>query len=469
MLINSRVFQQNEPSKWFYSRYSFYIIWLIIFLCWLPYFIVLFPGIFSPDSISQFAQGLSIYEFSAQHTILHTAIMSAFIRLGDMLGSHNAGAALYSITQMVMLSLIFSSVIRYLAYRKVCTPGIAIIFGYFALYPVNAIYSVTGWKDVLFGGICLLLFIVLLEIFRRSEEMLFSGKRLTIICIIAVLFVLFRNNAVYAMLLFLPFFLISMRKYWKRTIPLVIICIAIISVFNWCAYNVFSVARANVGDALAVPLQQMARTVRDHNDKLTNAELEKLSVYFHVELLSDIYEPRLADSVKGGGLKYAAFQADPAGFVEIWIKLGLKYPLTYIASFLSNSYGYWYPDTNYGVYSMGNVYPHPDPMQLSSANLLPVRQMKFVELFVFAMVRGMPVFALVSSIGFMAWLITISVGMIVSRQKKGLLIPILLPGFVWFTTLAAPVYAEYRYVYGVMLCAPVIFLMSCIKDDANTT
>jgi hypothetical protein len=456
--------QTNTQSLIWFSdnRRSFFTTWAVIFICWLPYLIIFFPGIFSTDSMVEFGMGLGTETFSAHHTIIHTLLMSAFIRLGAALGSYNLGTALYSITQMAVMSAIFSFVLRYLAYRNVRLSVRVLLLAYFALYPVNALYSITGWKDIIFGGLCLLLFIMLVEIFRRPHEMLYSKYRIAAICIVSILFALFRNNAVYALVLFVPFFLFALQKYWKRLVPMVLVCAFAIYVFNWCAFSVFNIRKPDVVEAMSVPLQQIARTVTAHKEKLTQRELDELSRYFLVEELPKLYNPRLSNPVKWEGFKAYEFQRDATGFVKIWAQLGLKYTQTYISSFLYNSYGYWYPDVDYWIYGT-DVYL-VDHIQLRSANLFPGLKL-FAQNVIGVLVRKAPVLSMLSSIGFMVWLIILSAGVIIGKRVKNIIVPMLLPGFVWFTTLASPVFAEYRYVYGVILCAPVIFVLSILETD----
>jgi len=457
---------QTKPSKiWFANnRRSFLIIWVAIFFCWIPYLLVFYPGFFTTDSVREFQMGLGAIEFTSHHTIIHTLLMSAFIRIGEALGSQTTGAGLYSLIQMAVMSMIFSLTLYYLAFRNVRTSIRLCILAYFAFFPVNAMYSMTGWKNIIFAGLCLMLFILIVEIFRRAETILFSKLWVSIICFVSVLFCLFLKNGVYVLVLFLPFFIVSMRKYWKKVIPIVVICAVTISAFDWCAYSVLSVKKSNISEAMSVPLQQIARTVQKHGNELSQSETEALQRYFYVERLPELYNPLLSDPVKGRGFKQDAFLDDVSGFIKIWAKLGLKYPEAFISSFLCNSYGYWYPDVNYWVvfFSVRD----DAVIQVKRESFFPSIEAlakKAIE----TIIEYVPVLSMLSSIGFVVWLIIFSVGFIIAKRKKNLLVPILLPGFVWLTAFASPVYAEYRYVYGVMLCAPVILILAVLNDGSE--
>ena len=462
-LIDQYRFHQVKPDKiWFSNnRRSFFVLWLLIFICWLPVLIIFYPGFFSPDSIREFQMGLGIHEFSAHHTIIHTLIMSAFIRLGAMLGSLNTGAFLYALSQMAVMSAIFSFSLNYLAYRKVRAFIRIIIFFFFAIYPVNMLLCMTGWKDVIFGGLCLLLFILLVEVFRRPDKMLATRFRMSAICLVTVLFGLFRNNAIYALILFAPFFLISLRKYWKKVIPMVLFIVFLISTFNICAYSLFHVQKTGAAEAMSVPLQQIARTVSLHGDQLTAAERNEVARFFDIDNLSERYDPYISDPVKWQSFKADAFHQDASGFFKIWLSLGLKNPNAYITSFLCNSYGYWYPNVNEGIYFLW-VHPDESLPGLRVQHMFPLKDGLFF-LLIDGFVRNLPVISMLSSIGLMFWFILLSVGYLRINEKNKLLLPILLPCLVWFTTLASPVYAEYRYVYGVMLCAPFIFVLARLE------
>jgi len=456
--LEKRQFDQPGPSKeWFSdSRKSFLIMWGAIFACWVPYLIVYFPGLLSYDSMYQFRMGLGYIPFDAHHPVLHTLIMTVFIRLGNALGSQNLGVGLYSVFQMLVMSAAFSATLRYLALRGVHTYARVLMFAYFAIYPVNAMYSITAWKNIIFGGLCLLLFILIVEIIRRPEKMLFSRFWQIAVCFVTVMFCLFLNNAVYVLVLFLPFFIAVLRKYWKRTVPMVIACAICIGVFNWLAFNVFGVIRGGAVEAMSVPVQQIARVVTDRGESLTDEQTSALSRYFPVERLPQIYNPLLSDPVKNS-LNTAAYSEDSAGFYRIWAELGLKYPMSYINATLSNSYGYWFPDVNFWI-----IHPFmhiDDALEIAPLYPLP-RVERFANTAIYGVLEYMPTVSMLSSIGFMVWVIIVSAGLVVVKRMKNMLVPMLIPGFLWLTTLASPVYAEYRYIYGLMLCAPVIFVLT---------
>ena len=86
------------------NRKLFFIVWLFIFLCWLPAFLLLYPGVLSYDAISQTQSALTVIN-SNHHPFLHTWLLSVFMKFGyNRFGAYEHGVAIYSVLQMIVLS-----------------------------------------------------------------------------------------------------------------------------------------------------------------------------------------------------------------------------------------------------------------------------------------------------------------------------------------------------------------------------
>ena len=73
--------------------------------------------------------------------------------------------------------------------------------------------------------------------------------------------------------------------------------------------------------------------------------------------------------------------------------------------------------------------------------------------------RNVPVLSMVFSIGFAMWLVFIQMAYIIYKKKYKLLIifvPILA---LWLTNLASPVYCEFRYMYSLFTCLPILLFV----------
>jgi len=210
-------------------------------------------------------------------------------------------------------------------------------------------------------------------------------------------------------------------------------------------------------ETLSVPLQQIARIVRDHGDSLTKEEINTISEIFDYENLAGGYESYLSDPVKDGLFDSESYEKDKGKYHSLWFGLFIQYPVTYAESFLYNSYGYWYPDIDYWIAcgaagSGGNDFGFD--MEISERRGYITGEIETLMLAHYLPAR-FPVISMLYSVGFMLWLLLISLaGLIIKRQKR-LLLPFILLGGLWLTVLASPVFAEYRYIYGGIVCLPV--------------
>ena len=125
---------------------------LFIFLSYLPFFLRYYPGIVTSDSYSQIEQTIGILPLKDHHPITHTAIIGIFVNLGLKLsGNINTGIALYSIFSMLTMATFAAFVLKYLRKKKVPAFVQLITLLFYMFYPVNGMYSITMWKDILFS------------------------------------------------------------------------------------------------------------------------------------------------------------------------------------------------------------------------------------------------------------------------------------------------------------------------------
>ena len=121
--------------KWFGLGMAF------ILILWLPYFLRYFPGLTTTDSNIQIYESLGINNFTDHHPIVHTLLISIFIKLGKAVNNLEFGVALYTIFQMIVMSAIFSYTVCYMAKKKIPLVVRILSLLFFALYPIHALFS----------------------------------------------------------------------------------------------------------------------------------------------------------------------------------------------------------------------------------------------------------------------------------------------------------------------------------------
>jgi len=438
----NKTYMYNQ--KIIHNNYCFFIIcFMLIFLAWIPYLLKYFPGIITPDSYTQIEQTIGISELSDHHPIAHTAIIGVCINLGLMIFKNiNFAIALYSIVSMILMAFIDALVLLYLRKKKVSLVVLGILLVFYMFYPVNALYSITMWKDILFSGIFPIFLIFCNEIIFNTDEFFKYKKNMILFIIFSFLMIVLRHNGLYVVFLTIPFFYIVLKQYWKKLSIMIVSIIAINQIFNLIMFNGLKVKKGSVGEILSIPLQQIARVEKEHRDELTLEESDKINVLFKFENIGDYYNPTLSDPVKEK-FKMNYFSDNKIGLIKIWAKLLVKYPKDYVESFICNSYGYYYPEAKNWVVSRATM-DHRD-MGIERQSRINGKTVEKIDSYIDK--REIPLISMMFSVGFVFWIIVICFGYKIYKSEYKYIF-VYLPIFIlWLTCVASPVFCEFRYAY----------------------
>lgn len=448
---NSKII--SKKPKWFKdNKRSFIITFLIIFLAWLPYFLNYYPGELSPDSMVQIYQSIFGTQLTNHHPVLHTLLIAIPLNIGQALGSYTVGVALFSILQMLTLALIFSFAIYYMAKKNV---DIRIRIGtliFYAFYPVNGLYSITMWKDIPFAMIMTLFTITMTEI-ATNKEQFFKFKRNIILLIInMILVMLLRNNGLYVIILTIPFMFLFARKYYKKLIVVTLIVLASYGIWKGPVFSLLNVKEGSSREALSIPLQQFARIMKYNPDSLSEQEKKDIYKYLPVDNLAEEYIPYISDPVKIH-FDDEAFKQDKSTLVKLYFTLAIEHPALTLEAFLCNSYGYWYPEVKYAVATRNST---------TEARDFEIYQEPIIHLLILEQFDSIidnseiPVISMLFSIGFICWIALIMLAYAIYRKNYDYILIYIPLIILWLTTLASPVFAEYRYVYAIFTCLPIL-------------
>lgn len=319
---------------------------ILMLLCWLPALLSIWPGVFSYDAYDEWQQIVN-GAITAHHPVLHVVALGGLVEgIHTLTGSYNLGIATYTILQMVILANIFSVSIRLMQReQKVRSVWQWFALLFFCLSPVVQLFSICATKDILFAGAQLLFFQYAL-IFYQNPESIFANKKYLVGLGLSAFFTMtLRNNGLYIVLIVGILMLIRcFRKYranFKKFAVLCLVVIAAYGIYVGPIYNILDVQKGGVQEMLSVPLQQMARVYRYEYDSLEQEDLELLYEIVPQENIES-YRPTVADFVKSG-FNQSAFKEHKLEFFKLWIKWGVKHPLTYVNAFLVNTVDGWYP------------------------------------------------------------------------------------------------------------------------------
>ena len=455
--INQR---EDKTNRLFNNKKSnFFILWGIIMLAWLPYFLKYCPAIITPDSLDQIYQTQGINVLSNHHPVFHTFIIAIALNIGKLIGNYNVGVAIFTIFQMLALSAIFAFTL-YTMSKKNINNGIKIgTFIFFAFYPVFGMYSITIWKDIPFAIVMLLFILQLVDLVYNEKEFLNSKKKQIFLIISMILVIMFRNNGIYVVLLTIPFLLWFYRKSIKKLLPITMIPVIFYLLYTGPVFKILNIKKGSVREALSIPLQQFVRVLKDRGDELTDKQKQSIYNFLPQENIVDLYNPTLSDPVKAC-FDDEYFNNIKFEFITTWAGIVFGYPVEVVEAFLCNNYGYWYPEASNWVVSRVIM---ENELGIKATSMIENKTLDFMDELIDN--RDIPVISFIFSIGFMFWIDLICVMyMIYKKQYKKLLV--FIPIFaVWLTTIASPVFCEYRYVFSMVVTLPIIIASVNMKVE----
>ncbi len=442
------------------NRVSFLINMLLILIAWLPYFLRYYPGLLTADSCVQVNQAIGNSRLTSHHPVFHTSIISIFINIGvSVFNNINTGVALYTIFQMILLATMFSGVLQYLSKKKTPLNIKFIILLFYMFYPINGLFSVTMWKDVLFAGIIPIFITLCAELIFNTEEFFKEKKNIIIYIVISIFVFLMRNNGMYVVILTMPFIAIVLKKYWKKVIPIFLSIIVTYFVINTALFSILNIQKGSIAEMLSIPLQQIARVHKYHNDELDEETKQEIDKFFNVTNIGEKYNPILSDPVKAE-LNVIYFNEHKSEFIKLWTKLLKTYFKDYVESFISNSYGYYYPEAKHWV---ANRTMEKNNLGLEQTPIINGELVSKVDSLIEK--RDIPIVSMCFSIGMAFWILVISLGYkIYTKEYKYILL--YLPIFIlWLTIVASPVFCEYRYAYSLFTTLPLYTALNFIKGE----
>ena len=427
----------------------FLISFLVIFICYIPYFIIFFPGLLTADSLTGLNMILKIYPVTDSHTLLHLLFMYIPFKVGTLLFSNiNMSVGLISLTQMIVMALTFAYTIKFLKSRKVPNIVLIIMVLFYGLLPVNGFYSITLWKDIIFSCSIVLFTIECFKLIERKNNITFKNSYMFIIVSLLVVFT--RNNAIYMYVVLSMVSIIVFKKNLKVIVPMLLIVFATYVVVKGPVFNALKIEKSSSTEYIAIPLQQIGRMA--YKDvKFTKKEKELIDKLIPLEELKKSYNPEITDSIKFIK-KYNTkeFEKNKKEYFELWMNLCLKHPATAIEAYLTTTLGYWYPGVEYWVTT---AQIDKNDLGVHTYSFVPK---SFRNKFKHIISNRIPLIGFFNCIGFCFWLIFTAMYITVKKKGKRILyiyVPVL---GVWLTLLiAAPVFAEFRYTYSALLCLPI--------------
>lgn len=444
------------------------IVWGVIFVSWLPAYIVCFPGILSYDIINQTRDALGEIVDNS-HPVLHTFLLRVFMRLGDgVFGSYEAGLGILALIQMVVLSYALARVVLLLKKYKV--PMLIVVFTaiFSALWFMNACLSISMIKDALHSAFLVLFGCHFTEIVITPRQYIKKKKNLILLSLIGFLLCATRNNGFHIYVFcFVGLLLLRIKdikkiKGYSALIVAIILPVFAYKIYTGPMFDAWGIKPGPVTEAFCVPIQQLKR-VECYRSEMLNEELApQMQYYFSIPVPDgNGYVPFTADYSKWF-FSADAYKDDPIAFWKFYLETGLQFPLDYIVAFLSNTLGVWYPGQDEFTYIEYNNYPVDSfsvPLERQSLANLKIVDTYYASLCTSSFWRTTPVLNIFFVHGYLPWIMIFIMILAWKNFKQyRTVFPLFLPLIAQLgIMLLAPV-ASIRYAWPLFLLLPLSFI-----------
>lgn len=463
-LLRDKSCSKPEQRHTVFSIRKVLFFWALLLIIYIPWYLYCYPGVLTYDSGDQVRDALSVNTLSDFNPAFITLLLRfILIPVQKITGSVQVGIGICSFLQMLIVTFVFALTIeRIYSYLQNWCLRI-IVLAWYALYPVNNIYSVTMWKDILFS-VCMLGFLLCIDSAVSNEKSFFSRKRTQFFLFLTMLLLpLLRHNGISISLIMSLYLLFYFRGHRRQILLICGSSLLLFCIWQFIIIPKIRTSTVPTGDFLSVPLQQITRVLSYHHSEMDPKMRSEAESYFNVQNIWHEYDPQLADPVKRH-FNSELFKSDPLKFFSLWMKLGKVYKLEYIEAFLNNNYGYWYPETRYWISSYGVIAGGT----IEDVHTAPIVKIgiidKIYNWYAYHKYMSTPLIPLLFSRGACFWL-WVFCGMFCfyrNRRKFALV----LPGYIlWFFILWSAVYNEYRYVYGLFICIPLV--LSSVLSTGN--
>lgn len=473
------------------TKKIFFMCAVVLLICWLPYYIVFWPGFQHTDLPTQMLQyfhvptrfqghditdGVNIL-YSNDHPYFQTKLVGLCIEFGFKIHNVNVGYSIYTFVQMIAFIVAFSCIIATLYRFKVNHTLLKVSLVLYAIIPVFPLYSLLIGGDSFFSVFFLFYMLGILWIFGTKGAVLKNNKFMIAMILEIFLMAASKNQGVYVAAAMFLFCIIYFSKYRVRIAVCMVVPIILFQ-FGYCGafFKVAKIASVGKQEALSVCFQQTARYVKYHGDEVTQEEEEAIKKVLKYKAIGKLYDPNLSDPVKKT-FKTKSTSEDLKNYFKVWFEMGLKHPGEYIQSFIANTYQYYYLEfrNRRGIYLHAQImdfYISKRPWVQQSQeiqklirklqvhvpeNLRPVRQTG--ELLMHT-VRRIPVISWFANPGVVTWMMLIGFFALWTKKRYTSMLEFLPIFLIFGVCLLSPKNGNLRYIYPTCCMVPVFLAAS---------
>ena len=457
----SFVFALRVPSGCSHSRMPFIGFFLLFAACYGAILLALYPGVISYDfahEIDQYRSGV----YLAAHPVFHTLLLNGLYRLGESLfGSMTAGAALYSVVQLLLLAAMYAWACVFVQ-RRVPPLVTGVLAAMFALLPFHGVLAVSTAKDPLFAGLFVILVLQLWEVAENPGAFASSPWRILRFAACCLGLTLLRHNSVFAVV---PACLAVVLLARRRGLPAAALALLLCLLIPNGLESAVGAIRISSSELMSIPCQQLMRTAK--TGEVSEEEFAEISPWFSDA--TSRYWPYSADPSKGN-LDISRYERSPSEFWSLYFRCAAAHPRVYLEAFLFNTEGLWNPDDTshahtlsseeYDFIYLNTVYPFPEgAYAIEPRCLFPALRDILYRSMHHADHERIPFLSLLFRPSVYTFLLLLTTMLLFLRRQRRLALTLIpLWGLLLSLFFAAGVFV--RYAYPIMSAVPVMLALA---------
>lgn len=459
------VWEAMESGAPWNRRYPAWAYALVLFACWMPYLVTVWPGTVSNDSITQLTEIFGSKALSNGNPLLQTGLIWFFAAIGQgVFASADAAVALYVLSQGLLMAWL-------LGYAVSAAEGgapkwlVIASFLFYALCPVFPLFAFCVGKDTNFAMAVLWLTLVVWRIVRAGKP---AARDAVFLCVAAVLCALLRNAGVGLVVVtlgaLLVWSLVRRNTVWQGAMYALICVASVLFILHLALIPLLGAEKSPESEIMSAPLQQVARVVTD--ESLPGEYVDGIDAVLPVDRLKEAYNGELSDPVKDLWRADAAPEEKQA-FFRAWFSLGFRRPAIYFSAFFHNSYGYVMPgyvSTIKPTFLLGaegdtkdiegqfdfTVNPHAEGMKAVLKRLLQYAP-----------------FRILAAPGLYGWISLFALAVVLARRRWRTLLYMLPALLTLAGCLFSPVNGYFRYAMPVYFAAPLLLVAAAQAIGRN--
>lgn len=433
----------------------------VILACNIPLIAAFYPGIVAWDCEYELEMALGCIPASTHHPPFHMLLLGFLWRIGG-----ENGLFFLVVIQFVLYAYAVARTAEtsiQLGLRKT----IALAFVAFAaVFPFAISRELSLYKDALFLSFAMLLACDIVRIsFGLHEKQKNPKCERALLCtrtvVLAIFVTTLRNDGIFIVVVFM-----TLSAFLSKNTR----CIAIVSattsltlslMLTAIVWPALGIAPGSKGEALSLPIQQIARIFNLHEEAPENDAFPGIDKAMNAQAAGDAYNPYFADPAKGA---WRNVDGAAEGFLKSWVSYGIQYPADFAEAAWSMWAGYlapWPANLN-GHEEDTFQLTHRSDYDESAAVVVnspevsaPLRSL--YTLYCKAWTK-VPIFSIFSNPGIYTWILAISLSCLLRGKKKGAgknLLALAMQFLVLGICLLSPVAACMRYYLPAAMMTPL--------------